>query len=1157
MAGSGGVSEVRAKFSATINDFKSSISQLRTNLKGIGDSARESVSEANSSFDRFKSNLSSLRGAISQAGAGSSSAFSGLDNAIQGIQREMQETGRVSQSSMQTLERAVQGAESELSTLGSDTDLDLLEREISNVRQDMSRLNDSDLGGIEDEAQQAEDAIEEIGDTAEDSGKRADKSFKNLSGTLLKVGSAVGGFAVVTGAIGGAIKVSEDYQKSLNKVQMATGGTEEETAAYGEALKNIYANNYGEDFADIGQSLSTVAQATGLSGKALEGTTQNALMLRDAFEYDVTESVRATDIMMKQFGISSDEAMTLIAQGAQNGMDKSGDLLDTFSEYSVYFKQLGFDAEGMFDTLKAGSDSGAFNLDKVGDSIKELGIRVKDGSDGTNEAFSSLGMNADDTAAAFAKGGDSAQDALTQTFNALGKIDDPVKRNTIGVALFGTQFEDLEHKTIVAMGNVKQSADMGADTLNKMNEVQFNTVGEALRGIGRSMQVEVIQPIQSKLMPTINNFINKVKQNLPSIKDAFVQAFTIITDTVNKFKPTFESLFTIFKNVGGWLASTLVVAFSALGSILAPIVNVITSIVAKFTEWGAFGPILTGIVAGLVAYKTYITGVMIAQNAAAIATKALTVATKLFNAAMKMNPIGLVIALLVGLGVALYTAYQKSETFRNIVNGVWNAIKSGAMAVFGWLTTNIPLWIDNLVSAWDSFTNKISAVWTWLKTFIATWGIEILAIIAPFLGVPLLIAKHWDTIKSFLVNLWNSIVSIVMPVITGFIEKIKTGFSNLKSNISYILDPIKTMFVNTWNNIKLLVLGIIGVFLNLITGNFKGLKTSLLAIWTAIKNQVVNVVKSLTETAKRLFTVFSSGVKKIFNTLKTTAISVWNGIKSGVVKAATGLKTSATNAITSLKTKAISTFNALKTGATNAVNSMKSKVVSTVNNLRSSFTSAVNKIKSTTTSAFNGAKTAATSAISGMRSSVSSGISRIKSLFTDMKSKIVSTVKGINLKQIGVDMIKGLINGIGSMIGKVKDKVNELAKGVTSKITKVLDIHSPSRVFREIGQFVGQGLAIGIDGTKKLVEKTAGGLADAAIIDPDPTVFGDDDPDIFGGPTDGNGGQGGAAMTTNYQAPLMQIENYYQNDETDARVLSNGLFRLQQDHDRSKGVKTT
>lgn len=70
-----------------------------------------------------------------------------------------------------------------------------------------------------------------------------------------------------------------------------------------------------------------------------------------------------------------------------------------------------------------------------------------------------------------------------------------------------------------------------------------------------------------------------------------------------------------------------------------------------------------------------------AEKAAAIGTKALAAAQWVLNAAMRANPIGILITALIAVGAALVLAYKKSETFRNIVNGVFAAVGVGVRAM--------------------------------------------------------------------------------------------------------------------------------------------------------------------------------------------------------------------------------------------------------------------------------------------------------------------------------------------------------------------------------------------------------------------------------------------------------------------------------------------
>lgn len=269
-----------------------------------------------------------------------------------------------------------------------------------------------------------------------------EKTSKKMSGFgsklgVLAVGAVAGLGTALVGAGVAGVKMADDLKGSLNGLQASTGATEEEMKGMEESLKNIYNANLGESFQDIADSMALVKQNTGLTGEALESATKNAIMLRDTFDMDFAETTNTANSMMKQFGITSDEAFNLIAQGAQNGANKNGDLLDSLNEYAPQFKAMGFSAEEFTNVLIDGAKNGAFSIDKVGDAVKEFNIRSKDGSKATIDAFQSLGLNADKMGQSFAKGGEEGQAAFKQVMTALNDIEDPMEKNRIGVALFG------------------------------------------------------------------------------------------------------------------------------------------------------------------------------------------------------------------------------------------------------------------------------------------------------------------------------------------------------------------------------------------------------------------------------------------------------------------------------------------------------------------------------------------------------------------------------------------------------------------------------------------------------------------------------------------------------------------------------------------------
>ena len=88
---------------------------------------------------------------------------------------------------------------------------------------------------------------------------------------------------------------------------------------------------------------------------------------------------------------------------------------------------------------------------------------------------------------------------------------------------------------------------------------------------------------------------------------------------------------------------------------------------------------------------------------------------------------------------------------------------------------------------------------------------------------------------------------------------------------------------------------------------------------------------------------------------------------------------------------------------------------------------------------------------------------------------------GTALWQAGRDMVQGFINGIGSMFGSVWSKATELAGGAVNAVKTFLGIHSPSRVFIEMGKFTAQGMSVGLDKYSRLAVNSAEGMASNVV----------------------------------------------------------------------------
>lgn len=467
----------------------------------------------------------------------------------------------------------------------------------------------------------AKKATNEFDDTLEDMSDTADKSSGILSklgdslnmGTVLKGGitaAAAGVAALGTAAAAAgkyALDFSGDVDTAMNSFQATTGIATEQAGAFEDAMLDIYNNNFGEDLTDISEAMSEVARQT----KEVDPTkvaelTENALMLRDVFGYDVNEQVRAANMLMEQFGISGDEAFTLIAQGAQKGLDKNGDMLDTINEYAVQFKQLGFDAEEMFSILISGAESGAFSVDKVGDAVKEFGIRVKDGSESTVGAFEDLGLNAEEISQSFADGGDKAQEAFKKVTDALFNMEDPLKQNQTGVALFGTMWEDLGVDGVKALTTLTKQVDKTADTLDDINEIKYDDLESAFEGAGRAIQTGFVKPIGDKALPAFKKFAETISDgakeangDIEKMSDVFGEAVGDLASDLTAFIPDFIDFGNeiIYGLVDG-IAEAAPELGEAVGELSAEFINNLPDLVATVFDGGV--QLISGFVSGLV-----------------------------------------------------------------------------------------------------------------------------------------------------------------------------------------------------------------------------------------------------------------------------------------------------------------------------------------------------------------------------------------------------------------------------------------------------------------------------------------------------------------------------------------------------------------------------
>lgn len=785
--------------------------------------------------------INNLKGEIGKTGAQIQHYSTRLAE-MQDAERDAAKSATEEESALQSLKTVIGGQEAALSKLKAQYAQVVLEqgetskeartltKEITALSSDLAE-NKSKLSDAEGAADKFDHSLNDVGDSAED----ASGGFTVMKGAL--AGLIADGIKAAAGAFKDLATASSEANANF---QAQTGASAKEMEKFSDSIERVYSHNFGESMQDVAEAMAQVKQQTGeIDPSKLEKMTENGIALRDTFGFDLNESMRAVNMLMQQFGITSDQAFNLVVKGAQNGLDKNGDLLDTINEYSVHYKQQGYTADEFYNSLINGSASGTFSVDKLGDAMKEFGIRTKDTAKSTDEGFQILGLNADQMRKDFAAGGDTAQEATQKVLKSLFSMDDQVKQNQAGVDLFGTMWEDLGVEGVKALTDVSGKAATTTDAMKQLNDVKYADVGSSIASIGRALQSEFLQPLVDQVTPAIANFAKAFVEKIPAIKEAISE----VADKLQAWIP-------LFAGIGTAMATYFVV--------------------------GKIQAFITAIKSG------------------AAALKLMEVAQLALNAVMSLNPIGLIVAAIAGLVAAFVALWNKSEAFRNFWIGLWEAVSGAFSAVWNgivnFFTVTIPGAFNSAKEAAGGF---VSGVVNFFK--------QLPGRIGEFIGNVLTSIGKWAiSMKNKAVEAGRNFLTSVVNFFKQLPGRILTFLRNVITNVVAWAISMKNKAVETGKNFLNSVVNGIKSLPGRVMGFLKNVISSV-KNWASnmgkkgkegAKNMFDAVVNGIKSLPGKLLSIGSdivhglwNGIKGAGSWLKDKIMGFGNGIINGFKKA--------------------------------------------------------------------------------------------------------------------------------------------------------------------------------------------------------------------------------------------------------------------------------
>lgn len=414
-----------------------------------------------------------------------------------------------------------------------------------------------------DQLSQIGDKIVEIGDKAKDFALETDESYGKLYATTNLSGQALEDLK----------GVAQDVFKSgvTDSIDEAT----EATAIMKQGFKDLDDTS----LAKLTSQVISLSQRTGT---------------------DVQENVTGTTQLMNAFGLDSQKAFDLVADGYKNGLNASGDFMDTLNEYAPLFQQAGFSAQDMLSIMKNGLSNGAMNTDKVADAVKELQIRLGDGSFEAN-----MGTFSEATQNSFNKwkeGKATVADVAQSIQQDLNKMSPEDKQKALSA--LSSQFEDLGTKAGGSLFNIGKEFD---NVNGKLDEATQKTASQEWKGALNEMQAALLPigtDILNALLPVLQ-ILGELAQwfsNLPGPVKTFVESFGGILAIVTLLAPVvggIVALFVLFGSTVGIVMAVIVAVSAVIAGIITAIKNwgAITDWLGdkwnKFSSW--FGSLMDGI----------------------------------------------------------------------------------------------------------------------------------------------------------------------------------------------------------------------------------------------------------------------------------------------------------------------------------------------------------------------------------------------------------------------------------------------------------------------------------------------------------------------------------------------------------------------------------
>lgn len=658
-------------------------------------------------------------------------------------------------------------------------------------------------------------------------------------------------------------------------------------------------------------------------------------------------------------------------------------------------------------------------------------------------------------------------------------------------------WESIKNVTVSAVQAMKSALDSFGTYLATI-PAKFSALGSAIGAFFESVKAkfsglgQMIGGAFGSAIEGISAKFSGISSAISPIVDFIKSSFSTIGNTIATLTPLIVRLGLTFLGVSGPVGWVIAIVAS-LGATIFKLVN--TNEQAKsalMSAWesikGVFStvasvimPIITSLAQGFIdafaplAPEFQKTGQVIAESFATLGPAFAELGAAFGELGSTIASLfGEVVKAVVPIATEMFTGFGQimqqvmpmvtdlirmfADTTIQIMPMISEGIQFLSQMFSEFATTVLPIFIEAFQTGFPIILQVVQAAFSIAGLLIQGFG-EILTVIAT--SVIPIILQAVQAVFPVIAAIISAAISVAIPIIQLLGQVISIIATTV---IPLILQIVQAVFP--------VIVSIIQAAIPVAVAIIQGLATIITGVVIPAIQFILSVVQAVFPAVMSIITsaigIITSIIKLFTAVLQGDWSGAWNAVK--------GITSNVMSLIGSIIQGAIDLIKAVVTSGLNLVQSVFSSVLSAIGSLVSSIFSGIGSVISATMSAAGNIISAMWNAA---KSATSSILNAIYNTVTQIFNNVTSFLSGINLGDIGRNMMQGLLDGISGMAGAIWGKITEIGNGIKDKISGLLSIHSPSRWFRDfIGVNMMKGWINGIDSMKSAVQRTTGEMTE-------------------------------------------------------------------------------